>query len=57
MPIYEFKCTKCGSISEEYAKEPTGIYYTTHCRKCGGPVKRVFHFNNHFRPTVKKELG
>ena len=39
MPIYEYKCSKCGEIFEAFQKisdEPL-----THCKYCKGKVERI----------------
>lgn len=39
MPLYEYKCTKCGTTQEVIQKvaDPP----LDQCGKCGGPVKKV----------------
>lgn len=40
MPIYEYKCEKCGKVFEEHKSihdKPL-----TECKACKGPVKRVY---------------
>jgi len=40
MPVYEYKCTKCGSREEHillFSEEPP-----TACAACGGPLKRAW---------------
>jgi putative FmdB family regulatory protein len=39
MPIYEYKCDKCGDVFEvrqKFADEPVAVH-----EKCGGPVHRL----------------
>jgi putative FmdB family regulatory protein len=39
MPIYEYKCEKCGDVFEKmqkFADEPVTVH-----EKCGGPVRRL----------------
>jgi len=40
MPIYEYKCTKCGHIFEELRSMADGEGAT--CPKCGAPAKKIF---------------
>ena len=43
MPIYEYKCNKCGHITEVWQKfsdAPLG-----ECEVCGGPVKKIISQN------------
>jgi len=40
MPIYEYKCTKCGHIFEELRSMTDGEGAT--CPKCGAPAKKIF---------------
>ena len=40
MPIYEYKCTKCGHIFEELRSITDGEGAT--CPKCGAPAKKIF---------------
>jgi len=40
MPIYEYKCTKCGHIFEELRSIIDGEGAT--CPKCGAPAKKIF---------------
>jgi len=43
MPIYEYKCSKCGHITEMWQKfsdAPLGK-----CEICGGPVKKIISQN------------
>ncbi|MFP4460203.1 MAG: FmdB family zinc ribbon protein [Candidatus Zixiibacteriota bacterium] len=40
MPIYEYKCTKCGHISECICKAST--VNEKKCEKCGETAKRLF---------------
>jgi putative FmdB family regulatory protein len=43
MPIYEYKCSKCGHITEMWQKFsdlPLG-----ECEICGGPVKKIISQN------------
>jgi putative FmdB family regulatory protein len=39
MPLYEYKCTKCGSVFELFQKvnDPS----PQKCSKCQGPLKKV----------------
>jgi putative FmdB family regulatory protein len=39
MPLYEYKCTKCGSVFEFFQKvnDPS----PKKCSKCQGPLKKV----------------
>ena len=41
MPIYEYKCDKCGKIFEEH--QSIHDKAITECKHCKGSVKRVFH--------------
>lgn len=40
MPVYEYKCTKCGA-REDHTLAFDAEHPTT-CEACGGPVKRVW---------------
>ncbi|HDH88308.1 MAG: zinc ribbon domain-containing protein [Deltaproteobacteria bacterium] len=43
MPIYEYKCSKCGRITEMWQKfsdPPVSV-----CEICGGPVKKIISQN------------
>ena len=40
MPIYEYKCDKCGKVFEEH--QSIHDKAVTECVHCKGPVKRVF---------------
>jgi len=39
MPIYEYKCKKCGEVWEEIL--PVGVNKKLTCAKCGGTSVRV----------------
>ncbi len=41
MPIYEYKCTKCGCVFEEISAYSTNGNGTHKCEKCGAPAKRL----------------
>jgi putative FmdB family regulatory protein len=41
VPIYEYQCDDCGSLTEAFQKmsdEPLTV-----CEKCGGPLHKVLH--------------
>ncbi|MBI4279615.1 MAG: hypothetical protein HY660_14280 [Armatimonadetes bacterium] len=40
MPIYEYRCTKCGHQFEVYQQVSDAPVST--CEQCGGSVRRVF---------------
>lgn len=40
MPIYEWRCTRCGFI-----KETTRQYLSENCPQCGDSLRRRFSFN------------
>jgi putative FmdB family regulatory protein len=40
MPIYEFKCKRCGRVFEELFSN--GDTLPTSCSVCGGELERVF---------------
>ncbi|HOK23306.1 MAG TPA: zinc ribbon domain-containing protein [Candidatus Hydrothermia bacterium] len=40
MPIFEFKCTKCGRIFEELVLN--GDEIPSVCSECGGELKKIF---------------
>jgi putative FmdB family regulatory protein len=39
MPIFEYKCAKCGHVMEVLQKSRTGTKVT--CEKCGADVKKL----------------
>ena len=39
MPIYEYKCKKCGEVWEVIL--PVGVNKNLTCTKCGGTMARV----------------
>ena len=39
MPIYEYRCNKCGEVREEIL--PVGVNKNLTCAKCGGTMARV----------------
>ena len=41
MPIYEFKCNKCGEREESH----TPVVGDARCLKCGGELGRVWQVN------------
>jgi putative FmdB family regulatory protein len=41
MPIYEYRCTKCGHVFEEIAPYSSNGNGTHKCEKCGAPAKRL----------------
>jgi putative FmdB family regulatory protein len=43
MPIYEYKCSKCGHISEAWQKFSDSPLNT--CELCGGPVRKIISQN------------
>ena len=43
MPIYEYKCSKCGHISEAWQKFSDQPLNT--CELCGGPVRKIISQN------------
>jgi len=43
MPIYEYKCSKCGHISEVWQKFSDSPLNT--CELCGGPVRKIISQN------------
>lgn len=43
MPIYEYKCTKCGNIIEEIQKFSDAPL--TKCTKCKGKLKKLMSKN------------
>jgi putative FmdB family regulatory protein len=47
MPIYEYKCAKCGHALEEIRKEEWRDE-PIDCEKCRGPAKRVEISKSHF---------
>ena len=40
MPVYEFKCEKCGGVTELFAKRPENKY-TENCSFCSGKAYRI----------------
>lgn len=50
MPIYEYKCNKCGHINEVWQKFSDLPLHE--CEVCGGPVKRIISHNTfHLKGT------
>jgi len=50
MPIYEYKCNRCGHISEQWQKFSDPPLET--CEVCGGPVKKIISTNTfHLKGT------
>ncbi|MFW6147908.1 MAG: FmdB family zinc ribbon protein [Thermodesulfobacteriota bacterium] len=50
MPIYEYKCSKCGHVQEAWQKfsDPP----VDACEVCGGPVKKIISNNTfHLKGT------
>lgn len=43
MPIYEYKCKKCGQINEIWQK--LSDLPLSKCEACGGPVKKIISQN------------
>jgi putative FmdB family regulatory protein len=43
MPIYEYKCSKCGHITEVWQKMSDSPLHT--CEVCGGLVKKIISHN------------
>jgi putative FmdB family regulatory protein len=43
MPIYEYKCRKCGQITEAWQKFSDPPLWR--CELCGGPVKKIISHN------------
>jgi putative FmdB family regulatory protein len=43
MPIYEYKCSKCGHLTEVWQKLSDLSLHT--CEACGGPVKKIISQN------------
>ncbi len=41
MPVYDFRCRKCGRESE--VAHAMGAPHPTVCPECGGELDRVFH--------------
>jgi putative FmdB family regulatory protein len=41
MPIYEYRCTKCGYVFEEISAYSTNGNGTHKCEKCGHAAKRL----------------
>jgi putative FmdB family regulatory protein len=41
MPIYEYRCTKCGCVFEEISAYSANGNGTHKCEKCGAPAKRL----------------
>ncbi len=41
MPIYEYKCEKCGHKTEVFAR--AGEEFSGNCVVCHGPLRKVFH--------------
>ena len=41
MPIYEYKCESCDTITEEYEKSSHRLFKTTKCSSCGLDAKRI----------------
>lgn len=71
MPIYEYKCEKCGTfeVMQSIKEEPL-----TTCPKCGGPVKKLIgtgvgiifkgsgfyttdHRSNEYKEKAKEDSG
>ncbi len=50
MPVYEYKCNRCGHITEALQKiSDTPL---EKCEACGGPVKRIISQNSfHLKGT------
>ena len=42
MPVYEYKCSKCGVFEQEQRITATPL---KHCPTCGGPVHRLISHN------------
>ncbi len=42
MPIYEYKCDKCGKFEKMQRMSDAPL---TTCPKCGGPVKKLISHN------------
>jgi putative FmdB family regulatory protein len=50
MPIYEYKCSKCGRITEVWQKLSDPPLNT--CEACGGSVKKIISHNTfHLKGT------
>jgi len=43
MPVYEYKCSKCGHITEVWQKFSDSPLHT--CEVCGGSVKKIISQN------------
>ncbi|HUY42036.1 MAG TPA: FmdB family zinc ribbon protein [Candidatus Dormibacteraeota bacterium] len=41
MPLYDYRCTKCGKVSE--VRHGFGEPFAGTCPVCGGPLQRVFN--------------
>jgi putative FmdB family regulatory protein len=41
MPIYEYRCTKCGCVFEEICSYSANGHATHKCAKCGHTAKRL----------------
>jgi putative FmdB family regulatory protein len=41
MPAYDFKCTKCGTVTE--VRRPSSEDIPVPCPECGSATKQVFH--------------
>ena len=50
MPIYEYKCDSCDTITEEYEKISRGIVKTAKCSSCGLDAKRIISTIQNYQP-------
>jgi putative FmdB family regulatory protein len=39
MPIFEFHCSDCGNVFEEFRK--TTAEFSAECHRCGSPARRI----------------
>lgn len=42
MPIYDYKCSTCGSVEENVVAQPDEATKTRTCKACGATAKRQF---------------
>ncbi len=57
MPRYDFRCAKCGTVSE--VNRPMCDCSAVACRKCGAPMRRVYSVPNftHGNTLVANTIG
>jgi putative FmdB family regulatory protein len=56
MPMYEFKCRKCGKITTELTSQQ--LKPVTRCKHCNEPADRIMATSNsicHFEELIKKK--